>query len=372
MCLGDDHSVTVALALTAVIPCPPMAPLQTLLDDFLAAHDDMPGVVMHVEAPALGCSWSGGAGAVERGGEPLDGTECFRIASITKTFVAVSVLRMVERGVLSLDDVALPHIPEPAASMFQRAVPDAAVITVRQLLQHTSGVYDFGNDDHYRRAIGTDPQREWSATDLIGVAFEHGSPYSPPGVEFHYSDTGYVLLALLLERHTGLPFAPALRAQSGIDELGLAHTWLEGKEPVPAVAAIRAHQYFGPNDTFEFNPSFDGYGGGGLVSTGRDLATFVRAVATGSLLSPATNAAMLDCSVATDLGDIGQRVGLGIFQSTVDGIVRIGHEGFWGTWMYHFPEHDITVGGAHTSIPFDMSAKQRLINGAVRLLVGGG
>lgn len=349
-----------------------MAPLQTLLDDFLAAHDDMPGVVMHVEAPAFGCSWSGGAGVMERGGAPLNGTECFRTASITKTFVAVSVLRMVERGVLSLDDVALPHIPEPAASMFEGAVPDAAVITIRQLLQHTSGIYDFGNDDNYRRAIGTDPQREWSATDLIGVAFEHGSPYSAPGAEFHYSDTCYVLLALLLERHTGQPFAAALRAQSGIDELGLAHTWLEGKEPMPAAAPPRVHQYLGPNDTFDFNPSFDGYGGGGLVSTGRDLAAYVRAVATGELLSPATTSAMLDCSVTTNLGDVGQRIGLGIFQSTIDGIVRVGHEGFWGTWMYHLPEHDITVAGAHTAIPFDMPAKQRLINGAVGLLVGGG
>ena len=349
-----------------------MAPLQTLLDDFLAAHNDMPGVVLHVEAPSFGCSWSGGAGVIERDGAPLTGTECFRVASITKTFVAVAVLRLVERGVLALDDIALPHIPEPAASMFQRAVPDAPAITVRHLLQHTSGVYDFGNDAHYRRAIGVDPQREWSATDLIGIAFEHGTSYSAPGAEFHYSDTGYVLLALLLEHHTGLPFAAALRAESGIDQLGLTHTWLEGKEPAPAGVPARAHQYLGPTDTYGFNPSFDGYGGGGLVSTGRDLATYVRALSHGELLSPATTAAMLDCSVPTDLGDLGQRMGLGIFQSTIDGIVRIGHEGFWGTWMYHLPEHDITVGGAHTSIPFDMPAKQQLINGAVQLLAGGG
>ena len=349
-----------------------MAPLQTLLDQFLAAHTDMPGVVMHVESPSLRCSWSGGAGVLERDGAALTGNECFRTASITKTFVAVSVLRLVDRGVVVLDEPALPHIPEPAASMLRAAVPDAPVITVRHLLQHTSGVYDFGNDDHYRRAIGADPQREWSATDLIGMAFDHGAPYCAPGAAFHYSDTGYVLLALLLERHASLPFATALRAESGIDELGLPHTWLEGKEPAPADAPPRAHQYLGPTDTFGFNPSFDGYGGGGLVCTARDLATYVRAVATGALLPPTLTAAMLDCSAVTDLGDVGQRCGLGIFQSTIDGIVRIGHEGFWGTWMYHFPEHDVTVAGAHTAIPFDMASKQRLLHGVIHALRDGG
>lgn len=349
-----------------------MRQLQTLLDEFLEAHDDMPGVVMHVEAPSMGCSWSGGAGVVERSGAPLTGNECFRVASITKTFVAVSVLRLIEREVFALDDQAVPHIPEPAASMLVRAMPDAASITVRQLLNHTSGVYDFGNDDNYRRAIGADPRRNWSAIDLIGVAFDHGAPYSTPGTEFHYSDTGYVLLALILERHTALPFAAALRAESGIDDLGLGCTWLEGKEPAPSSAPVRVHQYLGPTDTYGFDPSFDGYGGGGLVSTGRDLSIFVRALVGSELLSSPITASMLNCSVDTDLGDLGQRMGLGIFESTIDGITRIGHEGFWGTWMYHFPEHDITVGGAHTSIPFDMAAKQRLLNGAVRVLAVGG
>lgn len=349
-----------------------MEQLQNLLDDFLTVHDDMPGVVMHVEAPSIDCSWSGGAGVVERGGAPLSGNECFRVASITKTFVAVSVLRLVERGLFALDDPALPHVPEPAASMVVRAMPDATSITVRHLLNHTSGVYDFGNDVNFRRAIGADPLRNWSPIDLISVAFDNGDPYSTPGMEFHYSDTGYVLLALLLERHTDLPFASALRAESGIDILGLRHTWLEGKETAPASAPVRAHQYLGSTDTYGFNPSFDGYGGGGLVSTGRDLSIFVRAVVAAKLLTFPNTSTMLNFSVDTDLGDLGQRMGLGIFESTIDGIKRIGHEGFWGTWMYHFPEHDITVAGAHTSIPFDMAAKQRLLNGAVRVLAADG
>jgi D-alanyl-D-alanine carboxypeptidase len=343
-------------------------PLDGLLDEFLDAHADMPAVVLHVDAPGAGGSWTGGAGVASRGGAPVTGHECFRIASITKTFVAVGVLRMVERGVVGLDDPALPMIPEPAASMFAAAMAEAPAITVRQLLQHTSGVYDFGNDANYRRAIAKDPTRVWSATDLIGVAFEHGTSYGPPGEAFHYSDTGYVLLALALEHHARAPFAAALRAASGIDELGLACTWLEGKEPVPPGAPTRLHQHMGDVDTFGFDPSFDGYGGGGLVSTGGDLARFLRALVAGELLGREATAAMLSCSAVTDLGDIGQRCGLGIFESTVDGIVRIGHEGFWGTWMYHFPEHDVTVAGAHTSIPFDMPAKQRLLNGVARLL----
>jgi D-alanyl-D-alanine carboxypeptidase len=273
--------------------------------------------------------------------------------------------------VLALDDVALAHIPEPAATMFAAAMPTAPAITLRQLLQHTGGVFDFGTAAPYRDAIGADPHRVWSATDLLAVAFDHGTPYGPPGEAFHYSDTGYVLLALVLEAHTGLPFAAALRSLVGIDTLGLSHTWLEGKETPPVGAPARVHQYMAATDTFDWDPSFDGYGGGGLASTSRDLAVFIRSLVRGELLLEELTTEMLRCDAETNFGEMGQWSGLGIFASTIDGSRRFGHEGFWGVWMYHYPEHDITVTGVHTDFVFDPAAKSQLLHGAVRLLAGG-
>lgn len=344
-----------------------MDQLQPALDDFLAAHERMPGVVMRVEAPGRGIVWSGAAGVIERDGAALDPGVCFRIASITKTFVAVAVLRLVEDGHLELDGAAAPLLPEPVRSRLAVGYPSSDRITIRHLLQHTSGVYDFGTDDaHFGAQIVADPHRRWTATDQLDVAFEHGAPYCEPGAEFHYSDTGYVLLGLVLEQVTGLPIESAVRRLAGIDRLGLTSTWWEGKEAAPADAPPRVHQYMGSADTFDFDPSFDGHGGGGLVSTAADLVRFLQAVVGGELLGPTLTAAMLDASAPTDLGDIGQRCGLGIFESTIDGVRRIGHEGYWGVWMYHHPDHGVTTAGLHTALPYDMPAKQRLLGAAVR------
>lgn len=345
-----------------------MRELQQLLDDFLAANDAMPGVLLHVDAPSRGVSWSGSAGVIERDGRPLDPGACFRTASVTKTFVATSILRLADQGRLALDDGVLAHLPDRAATMLAAHSPDAGSITLRQVLRHTSGIYDFGTDDRYRRTIALEPAKVWSADDLIGLAFEQGTPYCPPGQEFHYSDTGYVLLALVLEQQTGLGFAAALRHLADLDGIGLAHTWLEGKEPPPNGAPPRVHQYMGADDTFTWDPSFDGYGGGGLVSTTADLARFLRAVIVGDVLSPESRAAMQDTCVPTPFGLVGQRHGLGLFETSSNGIRRLGHEGFWGVWMYHFPDHDVTVGGVHTALPFDAASKERLVDGPARLL----
>lgn len=341
-----------------------------LLDEFLAAHADMPGVLMHIDAPTAGKSWAGGAGVVNRGGELLRGDECFRTASVTKTFVATAILRLVEEGRLELDAPVAGVLPAHVAGDLSRVFPEAAAsATLRHLLQHTSGIYDFGTDATYRRTIAQQQQKVWSAEDLIAVALANGRAYCLPGERFHYSDTGYVLLALCLERCTGMPFASALRSVLRFDDLGLASTWLEGKEAAPVNAPRRVHQYVGDADTFGYDPSFDGYGGGGLVSTAADLARFLRALIEGRILGESVLSAMLDCSVATDLGTIGQTHGLGIFRSVVDGRERVGHEGFWGIWMYHFPDEDVTVAGAHTCIPFEPAAKERLLQASATVLL---
>lgn len=344
-----------------------MDQLQSALDEFLAAHERMPGALVHVRAPGRGLDHGLAAGVVERDGSALEAGSCFRIASVTKTFVAVAVLRLVDDGRLDLDAAATPHLPDDVRLRLEAVDPRATDITLRHLLQHTSGVYDFGTDgEHFGAQIVADPHRRWTARDQLDIAFQHGAPYCAPGAEFHYSDTGYVLLGLVLEQVTGLPIEAAVRSLAGLDRLGLTSTWWEGKEPVPADAPPRVHQYMGSVDTYEFDPSFDGHGGGGLVSTAADLVRFLDALVGGELLGDQLTATMLDASATTDLGDIGQRCGLGIFASTVDGVRRIGHEGYWGVWMYHHPDHGVTTAGLHTALPYDMAAKQRLINAFTR------
>jgi D-alanyl-D-alanine carboxypeptidase len=156
----------------------------------------------------------------------------FRIASITKTVVAV--LRLVEDGRLEIDGAAVLHLPDAVRSLVRAGYPAADGITIRHLLQRTSGVHDFGTDDaHFGAQVVADPHKRWTALDQLDVAFRH-SPYCEPGAEFHYSDTGYVLLGMVLEQVTGVPIETAVRSLAGAAQLGLSATWWEGKEPVPA------------------------------------------------------------------------------------------------------------------------------------------
>ena len=87
--------------------------------------------------------------------------------------------------------------------------PDA--ITVRQVLVHTSGIYDVGQDPAYQAAVNADPAKRWTRLEQVRFAMDHGAPVGEPGTVYAYSDTGYSLLGEIIERATGTPLADAYR-----------------------------------------------------------------------------------------------------------------------------------------------------------------
>jgi D-alanyl-D-alanine carboxypeptidase len=181
------------------------------------------------------------------------------------------------------------------------------------------------------------PAHRWTPLEQVRFALEHGEPYGAPDETFHYSDTGYVLAGQIIEQVTGLPLAAALRSLLGFGRLGLETTWLESVEPAPAGASPRAHQYIGDLDTYDFDPSFDLFGGGGLVSTTADLARFWRALFAGEVYEqPATLAEML--TVWSE-----SAAAAGLFRIDVDGHTGWQHGGFWGSEVVHVPDLDLTI-----------------------------
>ena len=116
---------------------------------------------------------------------------------------------------------------------------------------------------------------------------EHGDPLGEPGAAFAYSDTGYVMLGDIIERATGATLAEASASCSQFDELGLASTWLEDVEAAPDGAPPMASQFYETQDMVDADPSFDLYGGGGLVSTVGDLTTFYGALLAGDVFEEA-------------------------------------------------------------------------------------
>src|SRR4051812_30517537 len=263
--------------------------LQRALERVVAQNPGFPGVILAVRGPNL--RFTGAAGFADPGaGVLLRHGATFRIASVTKTFTAAAILRLVERGRLGLDDPIAEHLDPATVTLLRRGGYDVASIRIRHLLQHTSGLYDYASDPAFVTAVVTDPQHRWTRSEQVEFAMSHGRPLFAPGTGFAYSDTGYVLLGEVLERTTGQVLADAYRNLLGFRRLGLRDTYLETLEPTPPGAAPRAHQYLGDIDMTAADPSFDLYGGGGLVSTVNDLNRFYRALFAGRVF---TNPAML-------------------------------------------------------------------------------
>jgi len=314
--------------------------LQTVLEGFLAENPVAPGAVVYVEAPALGLAWTGAAGTEARGSTvPLTAAHTFRIASNTKTYVAAAVLRLVEDGRLSLDDPLDRLLPADQRAVLAGDGYRLAAITLRQVLSHTAGLGDHTNDPRFTEAVLADPQHVWTPAEDLRLCAEWQDPVGAPGERYVYSDTGYVVLGGLVERTTGRDLGSAVRDLLDFRALGLAQTWWELLETAPAGAGPRAHQYYGTIDTYDWHPSLDLFGGGGLVSDARDLARFLRALVEGRVLRrEATLAAM------TGGGTPPYRLGLMCVE--LDDRLAWGHQGFWNTFAFHVPTLDATVAGS--------------------------
>jgi D-alanyl-D-alanine carboxypeptidase len=177
------------------------------------------------------------------------------------------------------------------------------------------------------------------AGQTLNFAMDHAHPLGAPGTAFTYSDAGYILLGDLVERVNGTGLAEAYRMLLRFETLGLDLTWLESLEPAPAGIGQRAHQFLGPEDSFNLDPSFDLYGGGGLVATIDDVAHFYQALLAGQVFDdPATLRTMLDIpSINTG----GYAVGIG--RLDISGNTCWSHSGFWGTTVISCPELGVTA-----------------------------
>ena len=266
----------------------------------------------------------------------------FRIASVTKTFVAATALRLVEDGRLSLSAPVSGQISDRTGEILRQGGFNPDVITLDHLLCHTAGLRDHV-EDSYELAVLENPQRRWTRLEQIERCMALGEPLGTPGERFSYSDTGYVILGEVLERLEDRGFAGVVRDALNFEGLGLNETYWESLEPAPAGTPARGRQFIGGVNATDFDPSLDLFGGGGLVSTTRDLVKFMRAFGDGSLFRrPSTLTAALlipralrepdqylhsRCAMVLPMGD---RYGWG-------------HLGYWGCGMAFDPVSDVSV-----------------------------
>lgn len=267
-----------------------------------------------------------GGVADRRTGEAMPRDGHFRIGSDTKTFVAVVVLQLVGEGRLSLDDKVDHLLP----GVLRGNGNAGRGVTVRQLLQHTSGIYNYTDDlPQLASAEGFLAGRyhHYEPAELVSIATRH-EPLFAPGAHWSYSNTNYVLAGMIIERVTGKPWDEQVRARI-LRPLGLHETSYPGDRPGIPQPSARTYQQFAPDgplvDTTAFNGTAAGPAGG-MVSTTADIATFWQALQRGELLRPREQAAMRRTVLAETFQDEfpGLRYGLGIFH------VPTACGGYWG------------------------------------------
>jgi D-alanyl-D-alanine carboxypeptidase len=202
----------------------------------------------------------------------------YRIASVSKTFVATVVLQLAAEGRLQLAD--------PVERWLPGSVPNGTAITIRQLLNHTSGLFDYTNDEAAVEAEIANPSRVWTPRDLLSVAFSH-PPLFAPGADWSYSNTNYVVLGLVVEAVTGKKLEQVL-AERLFEPLDLHATSFPHGLSVPEPFA---HGYaFFQGALLDLTPVVDpswAYAAGDLVSNAADVSSFFAALLRGRLMPAA-------------------------------------------------------------------------------------
>ncbi|WP_299120401.1 serine hydrolase domain-containing protein [uncultured Winogradskyella sp.] len=318
---------------------------QSILDSIYAQNKDAIGIMVHVEAPDKAISWSGAVGISDKDSKaPLLKDQPVLIASNTKTYVSVAILKLAEQSQLDLNQAIDTLIFEETNALLKSDGYDTSDITLAQLLNHTSGIYDYAGTEDYMQMIKDDPKHRYTRNEQIEMATKMGEPLGEAGNVFAYADTNYLLLTEIIEGITKKPFYTSMRELINYDKLGMTATWFSTLEDYPEDLKPLAHQYWTSEgfDSYNINHSFDLFGGGGIASTSRDLAVFSQSLFSNRIF---TQPETLDLiyTKANPKQEMEGDYYLGLSSVDFDGVKGYGHGGFWGTAVNYFPELNTSI-----------------------------
>ena len=285
----------------------------------------IPGISATIIWPD-GRAWSATSGFADLYGKVrLNRSTAFAVASVTKTFVSALILQLAQDRRLGLDDPVVYWLPDSGVD---------PRVTIRQLLDHTSGVYDFFSNSAIDGPLRSKPAAAWTPARALGYL---KNPYFEPGTGWHYSNTGYVLLGQIAERATGTSWASEIRARF-LDPLRLSSAFVQGFEATRTTLsrgyrftstsrAAKAIDLTGTTGVAPFRSVVTAAGAAGSVAASSwDLARWTRALYGGALLTPPVLGAMLDVA-ATAKYRYAVPYGMGVQQYKIDGRIAYGHGG---------------------------------------------
>jgi D-alanyl-D-alanine carboxypeptidase len=318
--------------------------LQATLDR-LRIKTAMPGASATILFPD-GSSWTGVSGLADvKAGKAVAPNTAFAIGSISKTFLATLILELAAEGRIGLGDGAWTYLP---------AVKLDHAITIRQLLDHTSGLYDFFFHPKIDAALRANRAATWTTAQTLAYV---GKPYFKPGLGWHYSNTNYLLLGLIAERVGRASLADQFRARF-FGPLGLSTAFYQVDERARGPLA-HGYRFAGSKRTLPAVDLADGTGvapfrsvvsasggAGSIAASSIDLARWAKALYGGAVLSSDSLATMIGDVTNTALYKPRVPYGLGVQSVTVGGWPAVGHSGrllgFQGVMRY-FPGQGFAV-----------------------------
>ncbi|MGW7448652.1 serine hydrolase domain-containing protein [Kitasatospora sp. NPDC054795] len=318
----------------------------------------IPGVIVGYTAPDGSYQRTFGV-ADKDSGAPMSADMYMRIGSVSKTFTATGILRLVDQGKLGLDDPISKYVP---------TVPGGDGITLRQLGEMRSGLFNYTLDSDFQQVFFNDPNRPFTPDQLLAYAFKHPANFAP-GAQFEYSNTNLILLGLVVEKVGGQPLQDFLNQQV-FAPAGLSKTSLPTDAAFPDP---HAHGYTNQTasgaveDSTTWNPSW-GWAAGAVISSLADLQTWSKVLATGEpLIKPATQAERLKFVPVGPTPDLGY--GFGVF--TTHG--WIGHNGSlpgYESVVIYLPQAKASLAILlNTDIPHDGSEPSTFLARAITRIV---
>jgi D-alanyl-D-alanine carboxypeptidase len=284
---------------------------QELLDNMTASG--VPGIILSVHSGEHG-EWIGSSGKADiHNRVPMKACNITRAGSTVKTFTAVTILMLVEDGLISLDDQISKYL---SGDVLDR-IENAGSCTVRQLLHHSSGIYNYIQNLQFQTASINDLLKVWEPEELLDHA-RNKAAYFRPDADVRYSNTNYILLGMIIEKITGKPFYRIFEERI-FQPLHLTFTRFAAEDPVPE-EIVRGYIDLYSNLQLLESTHYSGWdyytADGGLISNPHDLSVFLRALFSGSLISDTSLDAMLTWKVPveTDNEFYPLAYGLGIFR----------------------------------------------------------
>jgi D-alanyl-D-alanine carboxypeptidase len=301
---------------------------------------NIPGISAAIIFPD-GSTWATALGVAEVSpARPATTSTPFVVGSVSKTFVAAAILQLIDEGALSLDDPLSNWLP---------SYPRATQITLRMLLTHTSGVFNLYESRRYTRLVVNGPHRTWTPQMVLNKL--SGTPYCDPGACYHYSNTGFILLGLVIEAETGKSLGTVWRERF-FTPLGMNTTYFMGDGPPPATSARGYRKTksgnVAINDGSTYRPTeSEGtviWAAGGIVASAPDIARWGRALYGGDILSETSLARMTAFTFRPERQ--GGYYGMGTRMRKFGAYNMEGHTGTlraFNAAMWYLPELDLTV-----------------------------